>query len=209
MDVAHPYAAFAPTLDGPVLEALARTTKPLTGRAIDRLVRRGSHRGVRLALERLVAQGLVTVEEAGRAHLYVLNRDHVAAPAVELLMGLRAEVVRRIRGAIAAWAVQPAHASLFGSMARGDGDVESDIDILVIRPSEVDGEDPRWEHQVYELGLSVERWTGNRATLMELSVDDLRDRAAVSESLFDDIRRDAVELGGAAIDVVLPRRKHP
>ena len=37
----------------------------------------------------------------------------------------------------------PRSVPLFGSAARGDGDTASDIDILVIRPRDVDEEDER------------------------------------------------------------------
>jgi hypothetical protein len=57
---------------------LAHTARPLTGREIVRLARRGSERGVRLVLHRLVDHELVSAQEAGAATLYVLNREHVA-----------------------------------------------------------------------------------------------------------------------------------
>src|SRR6266508_1038245 len=66
VDVAHPIRAVVPTLDGPVLEVLARTTRPLTGREIHRLAETGSPNGVRLALTRLSGQGLVHAEERAR-----------------------------------------------------------------------------------------------------------------------------------------------
>jgi len=65
--VSQPYAAICSSLEGPVLDlegpvldVLAHTTRPLTGREIARLARRGSERGVRLVLHRLVDHGLVS-----------------------------------------------------------------------------------------------------------------------------------------------------
>jgi hypothetical protein len=46
-------------LEGEVLSVLAGTSKPLTGREVARLARRGSDRGLRLALNRLAEQGIV------------------------------------------------------------------------------------------------------------------------------------------------------
>jgi signal transduction histidine kinase len=81
VDVAHPIRSVVSTLDGPVLEVLARTTRSLTGREIHRLAGTGSPNGVRRALDRLAEQGLVHAEERAKAVFYPGNRDHVAWPA--------------------------------------------------------------------------------------------------------------------------------
>lgn len=197
MDVAHPHTAVSPTLDGEVLVTLARTTRPLTGREVARLVRRGSQQGVNLALRRLVQQGLVHAQEAGPALLYTLNRDHLAAPAVEVLAGMREELVRRLREAIGQWEVAPAHASLFGSAARGDGDPESDIDIFIVRPKEVDEDDPRWRAQIDRLVADVHRWTGNHAGVAEVSARELPRLRRERPPVVADLGADAITLTDA------------
>src|SRR5881392_961031 len=132
MDLGKPQSAVCPTLEGDVLVVLAGTKRALTGRDVARLARRGSQRGVLAALDRLVLQGTVHRSEAGRSHLFALNWDHVAAPAVQVLAGLRSELIRRIRTQIADWELRPIHVSLFGSLARGEGNVDSDVDLLVV-----------------------------------------------------------------------------
>lgn len=134
-----------------MLAVLAGTTAPLTGRQIARLAARGTSPSVSAALARLVEQGLVHRQVAGRAYLHILNRDHVAAPAVQALAGLRGELLRRLRDTFAGWEPSPVHASMFGSAARADGDASSDIDLLVIRPKGVDAEDAAWRDQVHAL----------------------------------------------------------
>src|SRR4051812_1306892 len=96
MDVARPYAAVAPSLDGDVLVVLAGVTGPLTGRQVAELARRGSQSAVSAVLDRLVEHGLVLRQKAGRAHLHTLNREHVAAPAVEALARARSVLFDRI-----------------------------------------------------------------------------------------------------------------
>ena len=86
MDVARPLTVLVPSLDGPVLEALARTSRPVTGREAHRLAGAGSESGVRLVLARLVEHGLVNATQAGKATLYVANREHIAWPLVEGLV---------------------------------------------------------------------------------------------------------------------------
>lgn len=89
MDVSHPYTAVCPTLDGDVLRVLAGTDLGLTGREVSVLAGRRSHKGVLNSLHRLTAHGLVKRVPLNRAYLFTLNRDHIAAEAVQLLMALR------------------------------------------------------------------------------------------------------------------------
>src|SRR6476469_5143846 len=109
MDLARPYTALCPTLDSEVLNVLAGTTRPLTGREIARLARRPSHSGVLDALNRLAEHGLVDREEAGRAFLFTLNREHLAAPAVERLAQMRSALLQRLSDAVERREIPPLH----------------------------------------------------------------------------------------------------
>jgi predicted nucleotidyltransferase len=203
MDVARPYAAVAPSLDGDVLVVLAGTTQPLTGARVAKLVRRGTERGVQKALDRLVEQGVVHRQAAGRAYLHALNRDHIAASTVEALAGLRGELLGRLRDEFAQWNPAPAHASLFGSAARGDGDTRSDIDLLVVRPADVDEENPTWRDQLDRLAVHVESWTGNHAGVIEL---DAAEVAQQSRTL-SNVRAEGINLAGTPIHSLLGDRQ--
>jgi DNA-binding transcriptional ArsR family regulator len=199
MDIAHPYAAICPTLDSTVLATLAGTTKPLTGREVARLTGRSSHSGVLDALSRLTEHGLVDRAEAGRALLYSLNREHLAAPAVDVLAGMRAELLERLRRAIDEWEVAPIHASLFGSVARGDGDTRSDVDLFVVRPDATVADDPAWQAQRDDLAVRVQRWTGNRASIAEVSETELAQLGGSRRRIADELRAEAIVLHGPPI----------
>jgi predicted nucleotidyltransferase len=205
MDVSHPIRAVVPTLDGPVLEVLARTTSPLTGREVHRLLGIGSLNGVRLALSRLVRQGLVRVEERAAAYFYLANRDHLAWPAVETLAGIRHSLVERLREELRSWVLQPSHASMFGSTARGDGDDGSDIDILLIRPDQVGEDDSPWADQVDRLRDLVQAWTGNHCQVFQLDLARLSEHVSAQDPLIGEWRRDAVKLAGEDLRVILRR----
>ncbi len=204
MDVSKPFSAISSSVDTDVLVVLAGSTKPRSGRELARRAGR-SNTGVQHVLDRLVEHGLVSREEVGRTFLYELNRDHLLAPTVEQMAGARAELVRRLRDAIDGWEVPPVHASLFGSAARGDGDASSDIDLLVVRPADVDPEDATWRDQLDELADSVRRWTGNNAGIAEVSEGELprlrKDRPPVVE----EVSEDAVDLAGEATRKLLAR----
>lgn len=198
MDLSHPFSVLAPGLEGDVLRVLARADREFTGREVARLARR-SHRGVGLALRRLVSQGLVGERPAGAANLYRLNREHLAAPIVMSLLDLRNELFERMRGEIGAWQIPPLAAVLFGSVARGDCGPESDIDVFLVRPCAVDDElwlDELWLDQLYELQAKVERWTGNEVQLVELSEQEIRERGA-ELPLLDDVVEQGIELHGS------------
>lgn len=203
MDVAKPYAAVCPTLHSEVLNVLAGTTRPLTGREIARLAGRNSHSGVLDVLNRLAEHGLVERQEAGRAFLYKLNRDHLAAPAVEVLANMRSELLSRLRRAIENWEVTPFHVSLFGSVARGDGGTESDVDLFIVRPSKLVDEDPRWRRQVDQLATSVFRWTGNRAGIAEVGEDEIPRLQRDEPPIVSELSSDAIVLTGPEIGALL------
>jgi predicted nucleotidyltransferase len=197
MDLSLPWAPIRTRVDIEVLHVLCGTTRPLTGREVARLVRRGSQPTVNASLRRLGAEGLVHADEAGNAFLHSLNREHLAAPAVELLADISSELRRRLRDEIAAWEIAPVHAALFGSAARGDGDTLSNIDIFVVRPGDVTEDDPAWREQLNRLSDRVRSWTGNHAALSEISVEDVRWLRRERPPVVEDLRRDAITLAGA------------
>ena len=196
MDVARPISAVSPSLEGEVLQTLAGTSMAMTGRQVAVLTGRSSHSGVLDALGRLTKQGLVDRVELNRASLFSLNREHLAAPAVIALAGLRAELVARIRGDIAVWEVAPIHASLFGSAARGDGDTRSDIDLFVVRPADLLEDEGCWRAQLDRLTAKIERWTGNRASISEVSEPEIARLGSNPPPIVAQLRSDAILLGG-------------
>lgn len=186
-----------------MLQTLAGTSMAMTGRQVALLTGRSSHSGVLDALNRLSTQGLVDRVELNRASLFSLNRDHLAAPAVIALAGLRTELVARIRAEIAAWAIAPIHASLFGSTARGDGDTRSDIDLFVVRPACVLEDDGCWRAQLDGLAARIERWTGNRASISEAAEPEISRLRSDPPPIVDELRSDAILLGGQTLTGLL------
>ncbi len=205
MDVSRPFTALMPALDSAVLSILAQTSRPRTGREIA-LVADRSPAGVRSVLERLVEQGLVDREKAGKAFVYTLNREHLAAPAIETLANLRPGLFERLRREIAGWEIAPMHASLFGSTARGDGDETSDIDLFVVRPATVGEDDDTWRNQVDGLAEGVRRWTGNHAGMAELSTDQLASLRKRRPPVLRELDADAITLAGPEVGAILRGR---
>lgn len=190
MNIGSPISSVVPTLDGSVLEVLAGSSVPLTLSEVDRRASRGTPSGVRKVLRRLVNEGLVLNVPGG----YLLNREHVAAGAVEALVTLRAEFLLRLRDEVASWTYHADLVGLFGSFARREGDSESDIDILVI------GEEHCPDEVLDNLGARILNWTGNRAQVMALTRTDLRRLRSLGELILAEWHRDLeIVQGDAAI----------
>jgi predicted nucleotidyltransferase len=175
MDFRRPLSVVAPTLDGDVLAVLAGADEEFTGRRIHRVLGHGSEHGVRKAADRLVEQGIVTRRQAGQAKLYSLNRGHLAAPYVEGLGSLRLQLINRLKESVRAWKKPPAVVFLFGSVARGDAGVESDLDLLVVRRIDTQEESSPWQDQLAALEREATVWTGNEARVIEYGKRDLAD----------------------------------
>ena len=165
-----------PTLDGDVLAILARADKAFSNREIANAIPDASKEGVRKALGRLAEQGIVESARAGNVLMYRLNRDHLAAPAIEALASIRVRLIERLRETFDNWSIAPVAAALFGSAGRGDGAASSDLDILVIRSKSVDVDDETWREQLASLEHAATRWTGNDARVLEYAEEDLSRR---------------------------------
>jgi len=204
MDVSKPFTAISTGVDTDVLMVLAGSTNPRSGRELARHAGRSST-GVQHVLDRLVDHGIVTRQGTGRTFLYTLNRDHLLAPAVEQMAGARVELVRRLRDSIGGWDTPVVHASLFGSAARGDGGADSDIDLLVVRPADVDPDDAKWRGQIDDLADLVIRWTGNHAGIVEIPEGELLRLRKGRSPVVNEVREDAIDLAGESTRKLLAR----
>ncbi len=206
MQLSHPLRVVTASLDGDLLAVMAGADAAFTGRQLARMVGSSSE-GARLALARLVEQGVVSRQPAGAAQMFRLNREHLAASPILALVSLREQFLSRVRAELAAWAPAAVYAALFGSSARGDERVDSDIDVFLLRPAGVGSDDDGWRAQVARLEADMTRWTGNDARVLEFGVDDLArhrraasrsvtDPGVVDDSVVDDVLRDGIPLAG-------------
>ncbi len=181
------FGGVVPTLDAAVLEALDRSTAPLSLTAIHRLAAEGSLSGVRKTLQRLVETGLVDAE--GTPPRYSLNRDHLAYPAVQGLTRIRQRLLERLSEHVSEWASRPRFVGVFGSVARGDAVIGSDVDVLVI------GEPT--EDEITELADAIRRWVGAEAQVIALSLEELSEAVSAREPIVEEWRTQMVKVGGA------------
>ncbi|MEV8374706.1 nucleotidyltransferase domain-containing protein [Kribbella sp. NPDC056861] len=207
MEFSDPLSSTFPGLHGRVLSVLVRTDRALTGRGVAELLHPpASYSGVQKVLDGLVRSGLVLAEPAGRAKLYTLNREHVAAASIGELASLRDRFISRLQAEAGTWEVPAVAVWLFGSSSRGEGGPDSDIDLLVVRPDEVSDSDPRWLVQLETLAEHASRWTGNRCEIVEYSSGELQRLVRRRERLVTELRRDALPIAGASPRQTLTRK---
>ena len=181
MDFSQPFRAMTPTLDGPVLRVLARTTQSLTRQQVADLVGEASEAGVRKVLRRLAEQGLVIEQRIGTYYTYVGNREHILWPAVEVVMSAADRLDAAIREHVEAWEIPALSVELFGSVAAGTSTADSDVDLMIYRPFLTDDRLALWDIQVAELRMAVQRWTGNACEILEIDPRALVEMAAEDE----------------------------
>lgn len=191
MILQRPFAALMPTLDGDVLFVLARADATFTGGQLARLIPHASQDGVRKATKRLVAQGVVTMERVGRAFTYRLNREHLLARAIVSISRANEMLRERVVEQVERWARAPEAVLLFGSAARGEMHLGSDLDLLVIAEH-----DDATEEDVHALATAVTAWTGNDARLVHLSLEEVRNAWKAGDAFMDELLDDGRVLYG-------------
>ena len=64
-----------------------------------------------------------------------------------------------MRAELASWQTAPVTALCFGSFARGEGDEDSDVDLLLVRPIDVARSEDTWDRQQQALRDLIQRAT--------------------------------------------------
>ncbi|MEE8485310.1 MAG: helix-turn-helix domain-containing protein [Acidimicrobiia bacterium] len=198
MDFVRSIEAVIPGVQGRVLAVLAETTAELNLRTIARLS------GVSLAqvsrvLPGLVELGLVERREAPPSSLFRLVPEHVAAgPLVALARG-RDGVIAEMGRVAAALLVVPASVIIFGSFARGEADIESDIDTVFVRPAGVDESDVAWSASIEQWRSQIHRISGNPVEVLEVGSEEIGARLRSEQPVWRDIRREGIVVHGRGL----------
>ena len=197
MDLGSPVLDVAPAVRGALLQALARLEQPVTRRQLAAAagVAPGNASAV---IEELIQTGLVNEAVAGRSSMVVLNRNHLAAGPVLALAGLRGELIRRLRERLSEWP-DLRGAWLFGSVARGEADSGSDVDLLIVAD---DLQSPDLHERLSQLHADVRSWTGNDLQLVEHSAATWRKLVRAKNPLVEQIRLDGIALAGDATSLL-------
>jgi predicted nucleotidyltransferase len=184
MNFGEPFGGLVPGARGAVLAVLLRTGAPLTGRRIYALSLDHSLGAVQQALRDLERIGVIITETIGRAGVHRINEAHEAitplrslASPIEMLTRVVREATPDVEAVI-----------VFGSVARGEAQVDSDIDLVVVAPETWDGR--------AELQRTVQERLGNDCDVLQLTREDFARAPKVREPVVAEILRDGLALVG-------------
>jgi hypothetical protein len=199
MDFVRPIEAVIPGAQGKLLSALARITGPVTLRTAAGLSGVSNAQCSRL-LGSLVELGIVEREDIPPAAHFRLVRDHVAAQPLLDLLATGERLFERV--AETAARIQPAPISVvvFGSLVRGEARTDSDIDVVIVRPSAVAADDGGWRDAIAGWTTGAERASGNAVTLLEVDEADARRLLRSGTGVWSSIQREGRAVFGLTVD---------
>jgi hypothetical protein len=199
VDFVRPIEAIVPGAQGRVLAVLVETTAELNQRTIAQLAGISQAQTSRL-LPDLVDMGVVERREVPPSSLFRLIPEHVASRAL-LTLARSADVVfdeiGRLAGALPR---PPVSVIVFGSFARRTADAGSDIDIVVVRPTEIDEDDDAWVESLEGWRRSVRQLSGNPVEVLEVSAGDAAAKLRGRSPVWTDIGRDGRVVHGLDVD---------
>ena len=122
--------------------------------------------------------------------------EHLASRAILMMADLRHAFLEELRESAQRLDPPPANVTLFGSFARGDDDSQSDVDVVVVRPSSIDEDDVRWADSLAHWQAHVRRISGNAVARLEVAEGEAPKLAKSRRPLWQAIRREGIVLRG-------------
>jgi len=205
MDFTRPVRAVIPGTQGRILEVLAETTAELNLRTIARLAGVSLAQASRL-LPSLVELGIVERREAPPSALFRLVPENVGARAITALTRTRQTALDELGETAAGLTPAAASVIVFGSFARGEADVESDLDVVVVRSRDVDEDDPAWRSTTERWRDQARRLTGNRVQVLEIGEVEVARLLRSRKPLWLDVQRDGLVVFGLGLTDLKRRR---
>jgi predicted nucleotidyltransferase len=188
--------AVVPGSQGRILAVLAETTGELSLRTIARLAGVSAAQASRI-LPQLVQLGIVERREAPPTALFRFVHENVASQLIHGLSRSRDYVLGELGRRAETLAMRPVSVVVFGSLARGDADEASDVDVLFVRPEGLD--DDNWSASLKEWGRSARLLTGNRVEVLEADASDVGRLLRSHKPLWKDIAQDGVVVFGESL----------
>ena len=197
MDYTRPVQTLIPGAQGQILGVLAETTAQLNLTTVSRLA------GVSLAqasrvLPELVRLGLVERVEAPPSALFRLMDENLVGRLVRSMTDLRNLALRAVGDCSALQKPRPKLVIVFGSFARGDADGDSDLDVVIVRPADIDDSDAAWSESIVTLNQYLARAVGNPVNILEVGANELERRIRSHSELWRSIRKEGIVVYGDA-----------
>jgi predicted nucleotidyltransferase len=192
MDLSRPIEALIPGARGRLLGALIGSGRELSTADAARLSGVSAPQASRV-LAQLVELGIVERWDIPPAVIYRPVAGNAVFAMLTDLYVLRNRVIEFAKQSASEIAPAPVRLSVFGSVARGTSDAESDIDIVAVRPGGAD-EDDKWVESLGRWSAGLEAFSGSRISVLEIGVEEWRALDLSARSLWREINRDEVVL---------------
>jgi len=196
VNLSSPLTSLIPSLEGEVLTILAGAEVDFTGQQVHKVLGKNSRPGVNRVLQKLSAQGIVNMRASGNSNLYELNREHILAKYIIAIANSREDFYQFITQEVSLWELHPECVAVFGSAVRGDMTSQSDVDIFISRPKEIEFVDEAWRQQLSNFASRVRKLTGNSVQMFELGEDDIKRELAVEGGVIYPIKKQGVIIYG-------------
>ena len=89
---------------------------------------------------------------------------------------------------------------VFGSFARREADRTSDIDVVIVRPDEVNPDDDAWTEGIDRWRRDARAVTGNDVEVIEIGLTTAVEKLSDGGQVWEEIARDGVAIFGASPD---------
>jgi predicted nucleotidyltransferase len=157
-------------------------------------------------LPELVTLGLVERREAPPSALFALIEDNVAGRLVRTLSRSREMVLEELGTLARQMDPTPVSTIVFGSLARGDADALSDVDVVLVRPTDVDEDHEPWASSAERWRTAARRLTGNAVQVIEIDEGEVARRLRRPAELWANVLREGVVVHGASLESLRRRR---
>jgi len=202
MDFVRPIEAVITGAQGRLLGALSRVSGPVTLRTAAELAGVSPAQCSRL-LGPLVDLGVVEREDVPPAAHFWLVRDHLAAQPLLQLLDAEGRFLSALRRSAPRIRPEPVSIIVFGSLARGEARADSDVDVLMVRSSDVDGAEVEWLESVATWVAYAERISGNPVSLLEVDSVEAGRRLRRGGGVWTAIREEGRSVYGLSAEELL------
>ena len=195
MNLDHPLLDFAGGVRGKVLEQLLELDESVSRRELAAMLGIASG-NASAVIQELIDSGLVIENRQGRSSMVKINRLHLSDEFLVQIQRTKEVLIQRLMTRFLK-IESISHAWLFGSVARGNSNGKSDIDLLIISKNL---DDPALHQKLSALDADVQNWTGNEIQFIEHTPDTWKQVASSQNRLVQQIQKDGICLKGPLLN---------
>lgn len=148
----------------------------------------------------LVELGMIERREVPPSSLFRLVPEHLATRALSEIADARKTVVAEMGRAASKIRPTPVSVIAFGSFVRGDSEPDSDIDVIIVRPTGVDADDDRWTQTIDRWRTIVSRVAGSTIEILDVDAASVATKLSGEAQLWLDVQRDGQVVFGQRLD---------